>query len=96
MIVEDDTSYHLSLQAGKPGWFCPDIGAEEQEWMRVYLNWKLVKTIVPESPIFKVKVTLGIAVHNAPKREVCIHPLFSHDPFVMHAYSLSPPNETHH
>jgi hypothetical protein len=85
MIVEDDTSYHLSLEAGKPGWFCPDVGAEKQEWMRAYLNWKLVKTIVPESLIFKVKVTLGIAVPNAPKREACIHPLFSHDPFVMHA-----------
>jgi hypothetical protein len=85
MIVEDDMSYHLSLEAGKPGWFCPDVGAEKQEWMRAYLNWKPVKTIVPESLIFKVKVTLGITVPNAPKREACIHPLFSHDPFVMHA-----------
>jgi hypothetical protein len=83
MIVEDDMLFHLSLQAGKPGWFCQDVGAEKQEWKRAYLNWKLVKTVVPESLIFKVKVTLGITVHNAPKREACIHPLFPHDPVII-------------
>jgi hypothetical protein len=30
VITDDDTLFHLSLQAGKPEWFCPDVGVEEK------------------------------------------------------------------
>ncbi|KAF9514894.1 hypothetical protein BS47DRAFT_1361326 [Hydnum rufescens UP504] len=81
LLVEDETSFYLLSQAGKPGWFCPDQLAKERKFTRAYLNWRMVKTVVPESPNFKVKVRLGIAVQNAPEREACIHPFFTHDPF---------------
>ncbi|KAF9509699.1 hypothetical protein BS47DRAFT_1396640 [Hydnum rufescens UP504] len=81
LLVEDDTSFYLSFQAGKPGWFCPDLLAKERKFTRVFLNWMMVKSVVSESPDFKVEVILGIAVQNAPEREACIHPLFTHNPF---------------
>ncbi|KAF9506789.1 hypothetical protein BS47DRAFT_1367113 [Hydnum rufescens UP504] len=68
-------------KAGKPGWFCPDMLAKERKFTRAFLNWMMVKSVVPESPNFKVEVRLGIAVQNAPEREACIHPLFTHNPF---------------
>ncbi|KAF9505729.1 hypothetical protein BS47DRAFT_1367843 [Hydnum rufescens UP504] len=84
LLVEDDTSFYLSFQAGKPGWFCPDLLAKERKFTRAFLNWVLVKSVVSESPNFKVKVRLGIAVQNTPEKEACIHPLFTHNPFDAH------------
>ncbi|KAF9515346.1 hypothetical protein BS47DRAFT_1361066 [Hydnum rufescens UP504] len=69
LLVEDDTSFYLLFQAGKPGWFCPDMLAKERKFTRAFLNWMMVKSVVPESPNFKVEVRLGIAVQNAPERE---------------------------
>ena len=79
--MKDDKSFFLGLRAGKPGWFCGDMGAEERVYKKVFLNWMSVKAVSPDDPTqFKVVVHLGIVVQNAPEKFKCPLPLFSHNP----------------
>ena len=82
MIVVDETSFFLSLQAGKPGWFCGNMGARVRDFQRAYLNFMTVKAVMPESTDFKVEVCLGLIVYHTPKREDCVFPHFTHNPLV--------------
>src|ERR1700720_3847629 len=81
--VKDDKLFFLSLRAGKSGWFCGNMGAEERVYKKVFLNWMSVKAVSPDDPTqFKVVVHLGIVVHNVEEELKCPMPLFSHKPII--------------